>query len=49
MDWAQALLHLDEAALAPETVKETVGCILKYHEDVEKFKRDEIERVVLEF
>ena len=49
LDWAQALLHLNQATLVPETVRETVGCILKYHEDVEKFKRDEMERVVLEF
>jgi MoxR-like ATPase len=49
LDWAQALLHLNQAALVPETVRETVGCILKYHEDVEKFKRDELDRVVLEF
>jgi MoxR-like ATPase len=49
LDWAQALLHLDQAVLVPETIRETVGCILKYHEDVEKFKRDELERVVLEF
>jgi MoxR-like ATPase len=49
LDWAQALLHLNQATLVPETIRETVGCILKYHEDVEKFKRDEMERVVLEF
>jgi MoxR-like ATPase len=49
LDWAQALLHLNQVALVPETVRETVGCILKYHEDVEKFTRDELERVVLEF
>jgi MoxR-like ATPase len=49
LDWAQALLHLNQAMLVPETIRETVGCILKYHEDVEKFKRDEMERVLLEF
>jgi MoxR-like ATPase len=49
LDWAQALLHLNQATLVPETIRETVGCILKYHEDVEKFKRDEMERVVMEF
>jgi MoxR-like ATPase len=49
LDWAQALLHLNQEALVPETVRETVGCLLKYHEDVEKFRRDEMERVVLEF
>jgi MoxR-like ATPase len=49
LDWAQALLHLNQVGLVPETIRETVGCILKYHEDVEKFKRDEMERVLLEF
>ncbi len=49
LDWAQALLHLNQAGLVPETVRDTVGCILKYHEDVEKFKRDEMERILLEF
>jgi MoxR-like ATPase len=49
LDWAQALLHLNQAVLVPEMIRETVGCILKYHEDVEKFKRDEMERVLLEF
>jgi len=49
LDWAQALLHLNQAVLVPETIRETVGCILKYDEDVEKFKRDEMEPVLLEF
>jgi MoxR-like ATPase len=49
LDWAQALLHLHQEGLVPETIRETVGCILKYHEDVEKFKRDEMDRVLLEF
>lgn len=49
LDWTQALLHLNQQTLVPETVRETLGCILKYHEDVEKFKRDEIERVLMEF
>jgi MoxR-like ATPase len=49
LDWAQALLHLNQAGLVPETIRDTVGCILKYHEDVEKFKRDEMERILLEF
>jgi MoxR-like ATPase len=49
LDWAQALLHLNQAVLVPETIRETIGCILKYHEDVEKFKRDEMEHVLLEF
>ena len=40
LDWVQALMmmhksHLDEAA-----VLETLGCILKYHEDIKKFKEE---------
>jgi len=42
-------LHLSQDVLFPETIRETVGCFLKYHEDVEKFKRDEMDRVLLEF
>ena len=49
LDWAQALLHLSQDVLVPETIRETVGCFLKYHEDVEKFKRDDMDRVLLEF
>ncbi len=49
LDWAQALLHLNQDVLVPETIRETVGCFLKYHEDVEKFKRDEMDRVLMEF
>src|SRR5919201_1771356 len=49
LDWAQALLHLSQDVLVPETIRETVGCFLKYHEDVEKFKRDEMDRVLMEF
>jgi MoxR-like ATPase len=49
LDWAQALLHLNQMVLVPETIRETVGCFLKYHEDVEKFKRDEMDRILLEF
>ena len=49
LDWAQALLHLNQDVLVPETIRETVGCFLKYHEDVEKFKRDEMDRVLMDF
>jgi MoxR-like ATPase len=49
LDWAQALLLLNQMVLVPETIRETVGCFLKYHEDVEKFKRDEMDRILLEF
>jgi len=38
LDWASALLALDRTALDEETVEETLGCILKYKEDMASFK-----------
>lgn len=38
IDWATALLALDRTALDEETVQETLGCILKYREDMSSFK-----------
>jgi MoxR-like ATPase len=36
LDWATALAALDQQALDPEIVEETLGVILKYQDDVEK-------------
>ncbi len=38
IDWAEALLKLNRNVLNEETVEETLGCILKYREDIQKFK-----------
>lgn len=38
LDWAEALLRLNRRVLDPQTVDETLGCILKYKEDLEKFR-----------
>jgi len=38
LDWAEALLHLHKDVLDEETVKQTLGCILKYREDILKFR-----------
>jgi MoxR-like ATPase len=40
LDWAEALLQLNRNILNEETVEKTLGCILKYHEDIEKFRND---------
>jgi len=40
LDWAEALLKLHRDALNKETVEQTLGCILKYREDIQKFKSD---------
>jgi len=38
LDWAQALIKLQRHALDEDTVNQTLGCILKYREDIQKFK-----------
>jgi MoxR-like ATPase len=40
LDWAQALLKLHRHVLDAETVDQTLGCILKYREDIQKFRTD---------
>ncbi|MEX1347177.1 MAG: MoxR family ATPase, partial [Desulfobacterales bacterium] len=40
LDWAEALLQLNRNVLNEETVEKTLGCILKYHEDIQKFRND---------
>lgn len=40
LDWAQALLAMHKDHLDEEIVLETLGCILKYHEDIQKFKEE---------
>jgi MoxR-like ATPase len=36
IDWARALLALDQVALDPDTVNATLGVLLKYQDDIEK-------------
>jgi MoxR-like ATPase len=38
IDWASALLALDRTCLDEQTVAETLGCILKYKEDMSHFQ-----------
>ena len=38
LDWAEALLELNRGIIDEPTVERTLGCILKYREDVQKFK-----------
>jgi MoxR-like ATPase len=38
LDWAEALLKLHRSVLDEETVEQTLGCILKYREDIQNFK-----------
>ncbi len=40
IDWAQALTVLGSARLTPEAADETLGAVLKYHEDLVRVRRD---------
>jgi MoxR-like ATPase len=39
LDWAQALVALNKDALDEETIEQTLGCIMKYREDMDKFRQ----------
>jgi MoxR-like ATPase len=38
LDWAQALIQLNRGVLNEQSVEQTLGCIFKYREDIEKFR-----------
>jgi len=40
LDWAMALISMEQNNLGREVVEETLGCIFKYKEDIEKIKND---------
>jgi MoxR-like ATPase len=46
LDWATALVALDQRDLEEKVVEETLGVILKYQEDVEKLKGDKVRALV---
>jgi MoxR-like ATPase len=40
LDWAQALMTLQKAYLDEDVVLETLGCVLKYQDDIQKFQKE---------
>lgn len=40
LDWARALMTMEVFELNGEIVLETLGCLLKYHEDLKKFREE---------
>ncbi len=48
IDWAQALTYLNQKELAPATVDETLGVLLKYQDDIAKVRGAEAARLVTE-
>lgn len=48
IDWASALAYLDRTELAPQTVDETLGVLLKYQDDIARIRGEEAARLVAE-
>jgi MoxR-like ATPase len=48
IDWAAALMHLDAHELAPASVDETLGVLLKYQDDIAKIRGAEAAKLVAE-
>ncbi len=46
LDWAAALVALNKDCLDRQTVEETLGCIFKYNEDVEKMRGKQLDAVL---
>ncbi len=46
IDWGMALVALHRDALDERTVAETLGCIFKYHDDVERFREENLVAVL---
>ncbi len=48
IDWAKCLLALDVIELAPETIADTLGAILKYQDDIARLQGSEAARLLEE-
>jgi MoxR-like ATPase len=46
LDWARALLYLGRARLDIPTITETLGCVLKYKEDIDRADTDLFETIL---
>jgi len=46
LDWATALTELDQLALDPETVSDTLGVLLKYQDDIDRIKGSKTKQMI---
>jgi len=46
LDWTSALVTLDQKALNPDIVEETLGVVLKYQDDIEKVTNEYIKAIM---
>jgi MoxR-like ATPase len=40
LDWASALIAMESKHLEEDVVRETLGCILKYQDDIKRFNEE---------
>jgi MoxR-like ATPase len=48
IDWLVALMALGQSSLEPEMIDQTLGVLLKYQDDIEKVRGDEVRRLLAE-
>jgi MoxR-like ATPase len=48
LDWARALIALDRTVLSETAVDETLGCVLKYEEDLHRIKGGTVRTILAE-
>jgi MoxR-like ATPase len=48
LDWARALVALDQSTLSAEVADETLGCVLKYEEDLHRIKGGAVRTILAE-
>jgi MoxR-like ATPase len=48
IDWAQALVQLDQLVLEPDAINNTLGVLLKYQDDIAKITGSEASRIIAE-
>jgi len=46
LDWAAALLSLNQHALSADTVESTIGVLLKYREDIESMRGEKVSQIL---
>lgn len=46
LDWATALLYLNKDGLDRQAVEETLGCIFKYKEDLERVEKEGVDSIL---
>jgi hypothetical protein len=46
LDWAEALGYLQTQALSREVVNRTLGLILKYQDDVDRFRGNTVDEIL---